>query len=231
MIFRIVKKKFSAADFHGILGSEKQSRGEVTMTQHERALAGRLFDARCPEMRRLKHKAHVLCQRFNAMDEFDPDRLPLIREFIGSIGDGYYFQGPIQFNYGCNTHIGAGFFANFTLTVMDDGPITNGDHVMLAPNVSLMATTHPLIAAERGALTYPDGHVSTSEYAPAIHIGSHVWLACSVTVCGGVTIGDGAVVGAGSVVTKDIPAGWLAYGNPCRPIRPITQADSKLDLL
>jgi len=201
------------------------------MTQHERALAGRLFDARSQELRDLKHKAHILCQKFNAMDEYDPDRLPLIREFIGAIGEGYYFQGPIQFNYGCHTKIGDRFFANFNLTVMDDGPITIGDRVMFGPNVSLMATTHPLIPAERLDMVYPDGHVSTSEYAPGIVIGSEVWLACNVTVCGGVTIGDGAVIGAGSVVTKDIPAGYLAYGVPCRPIRPITPADSKLDLL
>lgn len=201
------------------------------MTQHERALAGRLFDARCQELRDLKHKAHILCQKFNTMDEYDPERLPIVQEFIGQIGQNYYFQGPIQFNYGCHTKIGDHFFANFGLMVMDDGPITIGNHVMFGPNVSLMATTHPLPWKERESMTYPDGHVSTSEYAPGIVIEDHVWLACNVTVCGGVTIGEGAVVGAGSVVTKDIPAGWLAYGNPCKPIRPITQADSKMDLL
>lgn len=201
------------------------------MTQHERALAGRLFDARCQELRDIKHKAHILCQKFNTMDEYDPERLPILREFLGSVGKNYYMQGPIQFNYGCHTHIGDNFFANFNLMVMDDGPITIGDYVMFGPNVALMATSHPLPYAERETFTYPDGHVSTTEYAPPITIGNHVWLACNVTVCGGVTIGDGAVVGAGSVVTKDIPAGYLAYGNPCKPVRPITEADSKLDLL
>lgn len=201
------------------------------MTQHERAMAGLLFDARCQELRDLKHKAHVICQKYNTMDEYDPERLPLIKEFIGEVGENYYFQGPVQFNYGCHTKIGDNFFANFNLMVMDDGPITIGDRVMLGPNVSLMATSHPLPYAERETMTYEDGHVSTSEYAPGIVIGDHVWIACNVTVCGGVTIGDGAVIGAGSVVTKDIPAGWLAYGNPCKPIRPITEADSKMDLL
>ena len=70
-----------------------------------------------------------------------------------------------------------------------------------------------------------------SEYAPGITIGNHVWIACGAIVCGGVTIGDGAVIGAGSVVTKDIPAGYLAYGNPCRPIRPIGEGDSCKNLL
>ena len=201
------------------------------MTQHERALSGMLFDAHSQELIQLKHKAHIICQKFNYMSENDPERMPLIREFIGEIGEKYYFQRPIQFNYGCNTRIGKQFFANFNLTVLDDGPVTIGDHVMVGPNVSIMASSHPLLYPEREELTYPDGHVSMSEYAPAITIGNHVWIACGVIICGGVTIGDGAVIGAGSVVTHDIPAGWLACGNPCKPIRPITEKDSKKSLL
>ena len=165
------------------------------------------------------------------MDEYDAARLPVVREFIGAIGEKYYFQGPIQFNYGSHTFIGENFFCNFNLTVMDDARIYIGDNVMLGPNVSLMATNHPLIAAERTSMRYPDGHVSMSEYAEDIHIGNDVWIAANAVVLGGVTIGDGAVIGAGSVVTKDIPAGYLAVGVPCRPLRPITEADSKMELL
>lgn len=201
------------------------------MTEEEKIFAGKLFDARTKELRDIKHKAHILCQKFNQMDEYDPARLPIIREFIGKIGEKYYFQGPIQFNYGSHTFIGENFFCNFNLTVMDDARIFIGDNVMFGPNVSLMATDHPLIAHERTSMRYPDGHVSMSEFAKDIHIGSNVWLAANVVVLGGVTIGDGAVIGAGSVVTKDIPAGYLAGGVPCRPLRPITEADSKMHLL
>ena len=159
------------------------------------------------------------------MDEYDPDRLPIVKEFIGGIGKTYYFQGPIQFNYGSHTYIGENFFANFNLTVMDDARIYIGDNVCFGPNVSLMATNHPLIAEERVGVN-EDGSTVMAEFAEEIHIGNNVWLACNVTVIGGVTIGDNAVIGAGSVVTKDIPAGYLAYGNPAKPIRPITEADS-----
>ena len=200
------------------------------MTEEEKIFAGRLFDPRSGELRNLKHKAHVLCQKFNSLDEYDEDRMPLIREFIGAVGEKYYFQGPIQFNYGCHTYIGENFFANFNTTILDDGRIYIGDNVMLGPNVSLMATTHPLIPEERIAMKYEDGHVSMSEYADEIHIGNNVWIAANVVVCGGVHIGDNAVIGAGSVVTKDIPENYLAYGNPCRPARPITDTDSKLHL-
>ena len=201
------------------------------MTEHDRACSGLLFDAHCKELLNIKHKAHRLCRKYNTLDEWDPQRSEILRELLGECGNEVAMQGPVQFNYGCNTRIGSCFYSNFNFTVLDDGPVNIGDHVMIGPNVSLMASSHPLIYGEREALTYPDGHVSMSEYAPPITIGSHVWIACGVTVCGGVTIGDGAVIGAGSVVTKDIPAGWLACGVPCRPVRPITEADSCLSLL
>jgi len=201
------------------------------MTEEEKIFAGRLFDPRSQELRDIKHKAHILCQKFNALEEYDKDRLPIIKEFIGRIGKKYHFQGPIQFNYGCHTFIGENFFANFNTTILDDGRIYIGENVMLGPNVSLMATTHPLLPEERIAMKYNDGHISGSEYAAEIHIGNNVWIACNVVVCGGVTIGNNVVIGAGSVVTKDIPDNYVAYGNPCKPIRPITEKDSKLDLL
>lgn len=201
------------------------------MNEEEKIFAGKLFDARTKELRDIKHIAHTLCQKFNTMDEYDKFRLPIIREFIGSIGDKYYFQGPIQFNYGSHTFIGENFFANFNLTVMDDAKIFIGDNVMFGPNVSLMATNHPLIPEERISMKYPDGHISMSEFAEEIHIGDNVWIAANVVVIGGVNIGNNVVIGAGSVVTKDIPDNYIAYGNPCKPIRMISENDSKLDLL
>jgi maltose O-acetyltransferase len=39
----------------------------------------------------------------------------------------------------------------------------------------------------------------------------------------GVTIGDNSIIGAGSVVTRDIPPGVVAAGNPCRVVRPIAE--------
>ncbi len=113
---------------------------------------------------------------------------------------------------------------------MDDGKIIIGDHVCFGPNVSLMAASHPLISQERMGLNQ-EGKTTMAEYAPEIVIGNQVWIACNTVVLGGVHIGDGAVIGAGSVVTKDIPAHYLAFGNPCRPIRPITEADSKRSLI
>ena len=85
---------------------------------------------------------------------------------------------------------------------------------------------HSFLSKERNICTSPDGSTYDWEYAKPINIGSNCWLAGNVTVCGGVTIGDGCVIGAGSVVTRDIPPGCLAAGNPCRVIRRISEQDS-----
>lgn len=199
------------------------------MTEEEKIFAGKMFDPRKKELKDIKHRAHTACQKYNAMDEYDPRRLGVLKEVLGKTGKTFYFQGPVQINYGNHTFIGENFFANFNTTIMDDARVYIGDNVCFGPNVSLMATNHPLIAHERMGQN-PDGSTTMAEYAEEIHIGNDVWLACNVTVLGGVTIGDGAVIGAGSVVTKDIPAGYLAYGNPCKPVRPITERDSKLHL-
>lgn len=209
----------------------KTMNDENIQREEERLFAGKLFDARRPELKAIKHRAHECCRKFNALDEWDESRQELIGSILGSAGRDFYFQGPVQFNYGTHTHIGDYFFANFNLLVMDDGPIHIGNHVMIGPNVSLLASNHPLLADERLRLTYPDGHRSMSEFSRGIRIEDDVWIAANVSVLDGVTIGRGAVIGAGSVVSRDIPAGWLAFGNPARPVRPITEADSRMDLL
>ena len=43
----------------------------------------------------------------------------------------------------------------------------------------------------------------------------------------GVTIGENSIIGAGSVVTKDIPANVIAFGNPCKVYREITEEYEK----
>lgn len=205
---------------------------DYKMVEEEyRIFAGKLFDARRQELKDIKHKAHEYCREYNTLDEHDEKRSLIIQKLLGGMGEKVYFQGPMQFNYGCHTFVGNNFFANFNLLVMDDGKITIGDNVMIGPNVSLLSTNHPLIADERLRLKYPDGHVSMSEFAKGIVIEDDVWIAANVSILDGVTIGRGAVIGAGSIVTRDVPAGWLAFGSPARPVRLIGPSDSKMELL
>ena len=200
------------------------------MTEEEKIFAGKMFDPRSQELRDIKHRAHVACQKYNTMDEYDPARSEVLREILGGTGMTFYIQGPVQFNYGSHTFIGENFFANFNLTVMDDARIYIGNNVCFGPNVSLMATSHPLPAQERMGLD-EQGRTTMAEYAEEIHIGNNVWIACNAVVLGGVHIGSNVVIGAGSVVTGDIPDGCLAVGVPCRPVRPITEADSMKHLI
>ncbi|MDE6320857.1 MAG: sugar O-acetyltransferase, partial [Muribaculaceae bacterium] len=91
-----------------------------------------------------------------------------------------------------------------------------GNNTLLGPNVSAYSANHSLDAEERiiGALI-----------PKPINIGNRVWIGGGSTILGGVSIGDDSVIGAGSVVTKDIPSGVIAAGNPCRVIRKITDND------
>ena len=63
------------------------------------------------------------------------------------------------------------------------------------------------------------------EYGLPITIGDNVWFGGNVVVNPGVTIGSNVVIGSGSIVTKDIPDGVVAVGNPCHVLREITTQD------
>ena len=145
-----------------------------------------------------------------------PRRAALMKAFFGAAGENLYLECPVYANWGCNTYWGAHCYANFNLTLVDDGEIFIGDHTMIGPNVTLVATGHPV---------RPDLRRIYAQYSLPIHISENVWIGANVTVLPGVTIGDNAVIGAGSLVTKDIPADTVAYGSPCRVVREINEHD------
>ena len=199
------------------------------MTEKEKMLAGMMYDPTDPELVEMRERAHRLSKEYNdtlETDEDDRDRI--IGELVPRLGENSYFQGPIQFDYGCFTRIGENGYMNFGFTCLDCAQVTIGDNAFIGPNVSLLTPMHPLRWQERNLYRKPDGTLTDREYALPITIGDNCWLGGGVTVCGGVTIGEGSVIAAGSVVTRDIPANVLAAGSPCRVIREITEADSIL---
>lgn len=144
-------------------------------------------------------------------------REELLKEMLGSVGEGCYIEPPFRANWGGkNVHFGNYVYANFNLTMVDDGNIYVGNNVMFGPNVTVATANHPIIPElrERGL-----------QYSKNVHIGKNVWIGAGSVIVPGVSIGENTVIGAGSVVTKDIPANCVAYGSPCRVAREIGEHD------
>ena len=140
----------------------------------------------------------------------------IIRKVFAEVGNNCYIEPPFHANWGCNMHVGNNFYSNFNLTVVDDADIYIGDNVMIAPNVIIATGTHPICPKLR-----ENGY----QYNLPVHIGNRVWIGAGTIILPGVTIGDDSVIGAGSVVTKNIPSGVVAVGNPCRVLREINEHD------
>lgn len=154
-----------------------------------------------------------LCFSLNMLPPSRKDeREALVRKIFGAIGRRFTIHSPFHCDFGSNISMGENFVGNFNLTILDEAKVTIGDNVFIGPNVSLCTVVHSFDAEERNA-----GIMK----ALPITIGDNVWIAANVVVLPGVTIGERSVIGAGSVVTKSIPQGVLAVGNPCRPVREI----------
>ena len=190
------------------------------MTQKKRMKEGRLYDPNDGAiMREQTARAHYL-KEYNALGQGDEARMrELMEQMFAEVGENCYIQPPFYANWaGEHVHLGSNVYANFNLTLVDDGHIYIGDKTMIAPNVTITTATHPVLPAlrERGI-----------QYNVDVHIGKNVWIGAGVIILPGVTIGDNAVIGAGAVVTRDIPANVVAFGVPCRVMRPIGERDEK----
>lgn len=146
-------------------------------------------------------------------------RFKLLKEMFAEIGDGCYIEPPLHSNFGCHhVHFGNNVYANYNLTLVDDTHIYVGNDVMFGPNVTIATAAHPIDPKLRG---------KGLQFNIPIKIGNNCWLGAGVIVLPGVTIGDNSVIGAGSVVTKDIPSGVVAVGNPCKVLRQISKHDKE----
>lgn len=195
------------------------------MTEREKMLRGMFYDSTDRELAALRKKAHRLWREYNALDESSPRRRAILDELFPNKGPDLFLTGPIYVDYGVFTTFGARCYANFNLTILDTCPVTVGDDVMFGPNCSLLTPLHPLLPVQRNLRRREDGSFYDLEYGAPITVESDCWIAADVKILGGVTVGRGTVIGAGSVVTRSIPAGVLAAGNPCRVIRPLTEED------
>jgi maltose O-acetyltransferase len=185
---------------------------EDPRSQRERMLAG---DWYIPddELAGMSRRAQHLDGRYAELRRTDAAAArDVLGELLGSLGEDTVIRPPLYVDYGVNLHLGARTFVNFGLVALDVARITIGDDVQIGPNVQLLTPVHPV---------EPGPRRNKLEAARPITIGNNVWLGGGVIVCPGVSIGENTVVGAGAVVTRDLPAGVLAVGNPARATRGI----------
>lgn len=185
------------------------------MTNQERRDKGMLYIADDAVMQE-QAVARQLTQKLNTMNRADFSGLKeVVKELLGK-SDGAVINPPFYCDYGKNIEVGKNFFANYNCTILDVGKVIIGDNCQMAPNVAIYTAGHPVHPAARNTLF---------EYGMDVFIGNNVWIGGNAVICPGVRIGDNVVIGAGSVVTKDVPAGTIAVGNPCKVIRKITEED------
>ena len=188
------------------------------MTQYERMTKGLIYDPGDKEIMDEQVPWQDKLWEFNQLKTSDYDKKQAyMKEVFAECGEGCYIELPFRANWGGHhLHLGSRVYANFNLTLVDDGHIYIGDDVMFGPNVTIATANHPIDPLLRR---------KQLQYNKDVHIGDLVWIGAGVVICPGVSIGDNTVIGAGSIVTKDIPAGVVAYGNPCRVIREIGEQD------
>lgn len=165
----------------------------------------------------LKVTAQKLCWEYNRSAPDEPDvRRNILTRLLGTCHPLTFIEPDFHCDYGFNIHTYGLTVINYNCVILDTSPVHIGAGAFIAPGVCLSCAGHSIDAGQRSK------GIGTSK---PITLEENVWIGANAVICGGVTIGKGAVIGAGSVVTHDIPAGMVAAGVPCRPIRPVTEAD------
>ena len=190
------------------------------MIEWEKAQQGYMYDANYDqEIVDARTKCADLCYEFNNCRPSDTEEQNrLLHQILGKIEGELVVTAPFYCDYGFNVSVGKNFYTNHNCTILDGAPVTFGDNVFIAPNCVISTAGHAIDSEQRSR---------GLEIARPIRVGNNVWIGANVSILPGVTIGDNTLIGAGSVVNKDIPAGIIAVGNPCRVIRKITEKDKE----
>ncbi|MGJ8732239.1 MAG: sugar O-acetyltransferase [Cellulophaga sp.] len=186
-------------------------------SEKDKMLSGKPYSPYDKQLAKDRFKAKEIVFKFNTRSPLEEkEKKQDLIQLLNKTPKRFYIEPPFRCDYGYNIEIGANFFSNYNLVILDCAKVTIGDNVMLGPNVALYTAAHPIHHSIRNRLY---------EHALPITIGNNVWIGGNVVINPGVTIGDNTVIGSGSVVTKDITSNVVAVGNPCVVKRQITQED------
>ena len=188
------------------------------MTEYEKMKKGLIYDPSVDEIMNEQFQYQDKLWEFNQLKPSQvKEKLTYMKENFAECGDNCYIELPFRANWGGhNVHFGNYVYANYNLTIVDDGHVYVGDRVKFGPNVIIATAGHPID---------PELRLKGLQYNKDVHIGNNVWIGGGVIIVPGVKIGDNSVIGAGSVVTKDIPSNVVAVGNPCKVLREINEHD------
>jgi maltose O-acetyltransferase len=180
----------------------------MEQTQKQKMLAGQLYHANDPQIQSDQQSAKAWMVRYNAAIAATVDeRRELLRERLAAVGNGAVIRPPFHCDFGYNISLGADVFLNFNCVILDVVAVNIGAGTQIGPAVQIYTADHPRDAAVR---------LSGAEFGRPITIGRNVWIGGGAIILPGVTIDDDAIIGAGSVVTRDVPRGATALGNPAR---------------
>ncbi len=182
------------------------------MTEHDKMIAGEPYDASDPDLVQRRVRAAELCRALTGAPPGDAAaRRRVIELLLGAIDDGAMITPPFFCDYGSNIELGERVFVNTGCVFLDVCKIRIGRFTQIGPSVQIYTATHPLDPIARRSL----------ESGEPVEVGEDVWIGGGAIVLPGVRIGERSVIGAGSVVTRDVPDGVIAAGNPCRVLRSV----------
>lgn len=187
------------------------------MTEWEKMQAGLAYNDFDRDLFDRRVYAKRLFRAYNRTDDDETDaRAQIMHDLFRQVGKNVWIEPDFRCEFGKNITIGDNVYINFGCVILDCGQVVIGNSTLIGPNVGIFSGNHTLDAEERAA-----GGLVPKD----IRIGERVWIGGNVSIVPGVSIGSNTVIATGSVVTRDIPDGVLAAGNPCRVLRPITSED------